>query len=62
MSEPVPKKTERHIWKLGENEWAELSITSPLNSERLERLRRYMALLDAEDPVPEPPPSLRGEK
>lgn len=52
---PPPAKTppgmrqERHSWKLGGNVWAEVIITGTLDSKRLEKLKGFIALLDAED-------------
>lgn len=50
---PLPRGVagaqERHAWKLGNGVWAEVTITGTLTAKRLEKLKGFVALLDAEE-------------
>lgn len=45
---------EFHQWKLGKDCWATLTISGRLTAEPLERLRRYLDLVDADPPIEGP--------
>ncbi len=40
---------EKHAWKLGNGVWAEITITGTLRAKQLDKLKGYVALLDAEE-------------
>jgi hypothetical protein len=42
-------RREHHSWKLGPNLWAEITISGPLGSKGLEKLQKYIELLETDE-------------
>jgi len=45
----IAKSHERHVWKLGDGVWAEIVVNGALTEKRLQRLKKYIELLDFDE-------------